>query len=515
MGASQIIPAAYCCQPAEAEGAALVVPWNMPCKSAMSRAEQVATGSVFTASAPSQLPDTTGSSAVEGAADQAPTVAAAMDFVKYYKEWDSIIGALSGGDTLLVRASWIEKLHRRGSILPRRQELPHDAIWNAEELIQAVRDHNSPTPQIIALSYSWLSREHPDPEGFHLQTFVPLLKHFARRCKLGVDSVALFIDWCSLPQVERSTEESRSFARALRQVHLWYTHWRTEVWLLTRVPDGVTPYEERGWTTFEKAVSTLLKPPESVLDVGQLADGWKNWGQVLRECRARRSPPALPDIFTMDLLHKTFSHEKDQEWLALKYRQTFNHVLRSIDQLWFGCLDWGDTEAIELATILPLCIRLEELELQGNDISDAGAAALAYVIPRCKALTRLGIAENVIGGAALLTMGDAWLNAGKHAHGLDTRNQRSPPKLGIAAGNQPVARQRQRTTSDAQQARGPPRSRDMEGTEQLSALLARQAAFEARIETAVARLTVNLTEVSDTLGAGRRRSRSQPPVARA
>merc|ERR1719203_857381 len=97
-----------------------------------------------------------------------------------------------------------------------------------------VKDHRKPTPPILSISYSWLSGSHPDPEGFHLRVFAPLLKHFARHCKIGVDSLAIFIDWCSLPQLPRTHAEESAYMRALQHIDLWYAHWLVEVWLLTR-----------------------------------------------------------------------------------------------------------------------------------------------------------------------------------------------------------------------------------------------------------------------------------------
>merc|ERR1712217_795824 len=122
-----------------------------------------------------------------------------------------------------------------------------------------------------------------------------------------------------------------------------------------------------------------------------------------------------------------------------------------------------------------------------------------------------GLAENIISGKALLTIGEAWHSTGKNPQGLDTRDQRTPPATQSSSNQVLGARQRSRAAISGQQAK-PPRTRDITGADQLSTLLARQAAFEARIETAVARLSDNLTEVSDALGTGRHRSRSQPPA---
>jgi len=48
-------------------------------------------------------------------------------------------------------------------------------------LLRDFQDSERPTPQIVAISYSWLSYNHPDPEGFHLNIIGPLLRHFANK----------------------------------------------------------------------------------------------------------------------------------------------------------------------------------------------------------------------------------------------------------------------------------------------------------------------------------------------
>merc|ERR1740121_3003395 len=56
-----------------------------------------------------------------------------VDKSRYYREWDAIKGALVGGDTLLIRGTFLEHLHNSSSFLPRWQDLPPSAAWKAEE----------------------------------------------------------------------------------------------------------------------------------------------------------------------------------------------------------------------------------------------------------------------------------------------------------------------------------------------------------------------------------------------
>mmetsp|Transcript_116896 Transcript_116896/g.261135 ORF Transcript_116896/g.261135 Transcript_116896/m.261135 type:complete len:751 (-) Transcript_116896:63-2315(-) len=349
---------------------------------------------------------------------------------RHYREWSSIREALESTDTVLIRGSWIEERFLAGALLPRRQELPQDAIWDVEELMRDVEEQNRPTPQILSISYSWLSREHPDPDGFHMRTFCPLLKHFARHMKLGVENLAVFIDWCSLPQHPRSSQEDVSFQRALEHVHLWYTHWLTEVWLATGTPKGVVPYKDRGWTSFERAVSNMIIPIESVLDLGLLRPGWRSWGQVVKDCRARRRPPAVPETFVAELQRKAFTKGSDRSFVTRRYAETFREVMGSANLLSFGSLGWGDRDVQRLAEVLPLCGSLRQLELHRNAIGGGGALALEMAIPSCGALQRLGLDDNRIDDIGVTRLREAWIKAGKPEEGLELRSQRPVPRQG-------------------------------------------------------------------------------------
>jgi len=445
------------------------------------------------------------------------------DFARYFREWDSICKILASSDVVLVRGSWVERVCQSGGVLPRRQDLPSDAAWSAEKFVKDVRDHRRQTPQVLAISYSWLSSEHPDPDGYHLRTFAPLLRHFARRRKVDIESLAIFIDWCSLPQKPRSDEEAAKYKRALHSVDLWYAHWLTEVWLLTKVPDGVAPFDARGWTSFERAVSSMLTPGESVLDLGRLREGWKNWGQVVQDCQAKRRPPPFPDAFTAELLCKKFSVKGDRDFVAGKYRETFHQVMRSARELCYADAGWRDREVEQLAEVLPICGSLRELELHGNEVTGDGATALAKAIPRCKGLERLGLHANQLSRESVRELVEAWSAAGKSDAGLDTGDQRVAPRpvasrpvtpRGSAAGYESMGSGAPQRTASLESAASMPgtfsaggadqshNDADLDGAgsdttaEQLNSLLARQAAFEARVDTSMARLAGHLQEVA-------------------
>ena len=75
----------------------------------------------------------------------------------------------------------------------------------------------------------------------------------------GVD-FGIFIDFSSIWQKERTSEQDASFGRALSSMDLLYAHQETVVWRLTRLLDGyedVKPYDARGWPFFETSASQV------------------------------------------------------------------------------------------------------------------------------------------------------------------------------------------------------------------------------------------------------------------
>ena len=55
-----------------------------------------------------------------------------------YTSKDSIQKALEGGDTVLLKGSWLVELSKSGGTLPRRQDLPPEAVWDPEALMPRV-----------------------------------------------------------------------------------------------------------------------------------------------------------------------------------------------------------------------------------------------------------------------------------------------------------------------------------------------------------------------------------------
>lgn len=452
-----------------------------------------------------------------------------VDRTRYYREWDSLRGALAGGDTVLIRGSWLQQQHMASGHLPRRQDLPPDAIWNPEELFADIVDRTRQTPRILAISYSWLSRDHPDRNGFHLDVIAPMLQHYALHHRIGTNNLAIFIDWCSLPQRPWSDEDAKAHRRAMRTIDLWYAHTRTDVWLLSTVPGGAVPYADRGWTRLEYAAATMLCPAESVIDLGQAPRTLRSWTEIVKLCSCQRRPPQLPDDFTQELESKSFAHQEDRKVVADKYWGVFQRAIGCAEHLAYRGAGWGDADVRVLATALPQCTILAELDLRDNDIGALGGFILARVLPQCRALTKLRLSGNAIGDVVQQEIRRAWNSDPRPESGLQLEGQRpttTTPEADKAtaqaldrAERMAVAASAAGASSPTRPAAGPGSKGGDDSQQALTALMARQAAFEARITTAMAKVADGVSalsrEVSSDLppgGAVMARRRSMPPV---
>lgn len=339
---------------------------------------------------------------------------------RYHGE-DALRSLLLQRDAVLIRGSWLADLARRQGNLPRRQDLPADAAWDPEAIFPG-SSARSPIPpiEIAAVSHRWLTPEHPDPKGQRLNAIGRLADEYIRANKRDL---AIFIDWCSVYQHPRTDAEQVSFMQSKCHTSLWFAHQHTWKWMFTATPDGweVQPYEERGWATFEWAVSQLAAVPERVL---QFANSKhipeESWSNTIARCAlASRQPPVTPDAFAKLLETKSFTDTVDRGLLETTYRHTFGDLMASAEVLDFSFLSWGDDEIQTLAAALPLCESLRRLYLSWNRAGDAGAAALAAALPQCGRLCKLALAGNPISDGGKLQLKEAWSRAGRPDDQLD------------------------------------------------------------------------------------------------
>jgi len=181
--------------------------------------------------------------------------------------------ALGDGSIALLSCRWLlsrqaeSKLtdHRGRMVLRRRQELPKEAFLTNEEAVALLEKRRR---SILVLSHGWLTRAHPDPHGTTLRSVFRFLRGES------VEDCGLFMDFVSLPQLPRSTQENELFQRGLHCMgYLYASVLGTTVLQLHVIEPSPSPSESdawndrpynnghgksgRGWCVFESSVSNF------------------------------------------------------------------------------------------------------------------------------------------------------------------------------------------------------------------------------------------------------------------
>ena len=82
---------------------------------------------------------------------------------------EALLKSVASGAIAPLRGSWLVELGSQGGRLSRRQDLPEEAFFGIEELRRLVEALGEDYGLLfVALSYRWLTKDHPDPDGFHL-----------------------------------------------------------------------------------------------------------------------------------------------------------------------------------------------------------------------------------------------------------------------------------------------------------------------------------------------------------
>ncbi|CAJ1407196.1 unnamed protein product [Effrenium voratum] len=330
-----------------------------------------------------------------------------------YSEVGSLWEPLQSSDgeppVVLIRGSWLCSLAASGGRLPRRQELPAEAVWDCRDLQADSEEYDRGRHQlatkVVAVSHSL---QHPDPSGVQLRAVANL----ARSClqDLGDVDIALFIDYCSLFQEPRTPSEEEVFEESLKHVALWYAHKRTQVWVLTatassELPDATpVPYEQRGWPSFERNVAELLAceggAGQSILLVSEAAmellEREIEWPEVMRTLKAKQEPPKVPSAFCDLLATKSFSEQKDLKMLQDAYSVVFEETMNTMRNLVYCDLGWGDRAAADLALAVKACFLLVNIN-QGNSVADDGCGVLFEAFTQCVSLAQITLRANRVG----------------------------------------------------------------------------------------------------------------------
>ena len=354
---------------------------------------------------------------------------------------------LKSGAIALLDARWIIKHAEAGGVLTHRQALPKEAFLSLEDLVEAIPKDDIwlyGSLPVAALSYPWLTKDHPDPIGAnlrrvaralnvllvgHWQTENPMLIRQGIPSTDSLPRLGVFWDFGSLHQhpdptngVMRTEEENNLFKQGLGCLGTLYSSPQTTVLRLTSFPDGhetedqpegtnVAEYFDRGWCAAESSWASLTKANHLSLDLGRMRDeeedgrpyliasynpkllppGLRNF---IDDCTVGggRRPPLLPSRFAAELETKSFTNGKDDKPLVKRlYEAAFEEQFGKATELRYGQLGWGDAEAAQLAEVLAsgAAPRLETLCLNNNGIGDEGCKALAAALCKEGAAPRL------------------------------------------------------------------------------------------------------------------------------
>uniref|UniRef100_A0A7S4V593 Uncharacterized protein n=1 Tax=Alexandrium monilatum TaxID=311494 RepID=A0A7S4V593_9DINO len=272
------------------------------------------------------------------------------------------------------------------------QKLPAEALvppCDAAAMMLETRGSREDPPRVLALSYRWLTKEHPDPDGVQLGKVLGFLDEMvlavfrsreeaATRAELDI---GILWDYMSLPQHPRSATEQDLFLRGLKAINRVYgSRDRSLTLQCIGDPDGSHPYHQSGWCRFEEAVSGIGKtgsglvavgdevpqgglcfnnavhavdahPGEAVLKatgLGEFAGRLRirymklsplhDWNQLCADMSTSRLPPIHPDEMARLLCSDevAFTNQSDAQMVIQKYRDFFRKMADTIVRLEYG-----------------------------------------------------------------------------------------------------------------------------------------------------------------------------------
>jgi len=300
---------------------------------------------------------------------------------------------LRRGDLRLVSGLWLLSQSESYRV-QRLQELPREALVPPRDAAAMMLEsrcdehrHDEHPPRVLALSYRWLTPEHPDPEGIQLEKVRHFLKSMVEavfrsrgeesaRAKLDI---GILWDYMSLPQHPRSESEKDVFSRGLKAINRVYgSKERTLTLQCIGDPDGSHPYHKSGWCRFEEAVSGIGKqgslllavedrpkdeetqpthacrfiihPGLAVLEAHGLDDiatrlgseysrlsPQQDWKELCSKASSARLPPVHPEDMARLLRSDevTFTNKSDVEMVIEKYRDFFRKMADRVTRLAF------------------------------------------------------------------------------------------------------------------------------------------------------------------------------------
>ena len=234
-----------------------------------------------------------------------------------------LIERFSDESIRLISVAWLLS-QPAGFVLKRRQEMPDAAFVPAAEAVALFH-----AGKVAVLSYRWLTAldpagKHADPTGWHVAAVCDFFRREGggqRGCQ------AVFIDYSSCWQIERSEAEQEAFGKAISVMTRLYASPMTVVIQQKSLPLRDHPelraagtYNESGWCTMEQAAASLATESG-----GTLFELGKGWVQIRRG--QRDSPEVMHRIFHDEALTR-FTSRADREFVSSMYAELHALVLQ-------------------------------------------------------------------------------------------------------------------------------------------------------------------------------------------
>ena len=381
---------------------------------------------------------------------------------KDYFEVEALLESIRSGAIAALRGSYVVELHDKKKPIAHRQALPAKAFWTADQLSsifdKLVKKYKRKEATkrfckiFVGLSYRWLDKGRPDPDRFHLSRVGEAARlYISDKAKatslyhlvftpIGLKKVdfALFWDFASLYQGDRTPEQKELFFRGLKASNIWYGHRHTVMWMQQNLPDGfadrmeavglASTYAGSGWCYVEACLSSVLKPREQRLDLGARDKSSKTYADMMTECVAGREPPVTPERAALALrTEKQFTSRADVETVVGLYDDFFSAVAPKLDSLWLSNLGWGVSEVeLTMDAVDALFPKVETLCFDGDAVLNVRELRGDISKPRLDlaglgltALSGCAIARLIAGNGSLMEVRlDRTLQSRVHAHGL-------------------------------------------------------------------------------------------------
>jgi len=307
----------------------------------------------------------------------------------------------------LLRVDWL-LAQPADYVLQRCQDLPAEAFLSGAQAAKLWMDNL----RIAVLSYGWLTKQHPDPNGHHMRRVRKCLQRLREWQPWASNVEGVFWDFAALPQngidgSEKTDEEEVVLKAGLGAINVLYASLRTFVLQLTAVPMSVeaparflvnhTPYELRGWCHFEAIISSVLKDTFFMFDLGKvdaaLLDDNTDAHAVFTDATGTRLPPATPEDLEQALQKLNFTSGADRGMVVKKYAVFFADAASTATELCFDnradSSGWGDFEIQQLSRALQAFTACKVLSLSGHSISDQALELITEALSRMPQLEKL------------------------------------------------------------------------------------------------------------------------------